>query len=308
LVQADERLRALRRSHPEAGGLVIAADQDHAQGIAELLRVRCGVRATVAVSDDPMSSSRIAHFATSTDPWIVAVRMVSEGVDIPRLRVGVYSTTTTTELFFRQAVGRLVRWTRGVPRQKAYLFIPDDVRLRTYATQIADARRHTLRRHERDGDEPAADEAALDELRHEDDRGEQLSMFTALSAVVTGEDTSSVFEADDATLDRLDRLDAAEDGGEGDAALELDLPPLPGSTRHLRAGGNGDGRDPRREREELRERNAKLVQDIVWATGLAHAQVNGRLNRLVGVRRVDEATVEQLRRRAQQAERWLASV
>ncbi|HLT69568.1 MAG TPA: DEAD/DEAH box helicase [Acidimicrobiales bacterium] len=308
LVQADERLRALRRSHPEAGGLVIAADQDHAQGIAELLRVRCGVRATVAVSDDPMSSSRIARFATSTDPWIVAVRMVSEGVDIPRLRVGVYATTTTTELFFRQAVGRLVRWTRGVPRQKAYLFIPDDVRLRTYATQIADARRHTLRRHERDGDEPAADEAALDELRHEDDRGEQLSMFTALSAVVTGEDTSSVFEADDATLDRLDRLDAAEDGGEGDAALELDLPPLPGSTRHVGAGGNGDGRDPRREREELRERNAKLVQDIVWATGLAHAQVNGRLNRLVGVRRVDEATVEQLRRRAQQAERWLASV
>ena len=191
LVQADERLRALRRSHPEAGGLVIAADQDHAQGIAELLRVRCGVRATVAVSDDPMSSSRIARFATSTDPWIVAVRMVSEGVDIPRLRVGVYATTTTTELFFRQAVGRLVRWTRGVPRQKAYLFIPDDVRLRTYATQIADARRHTLRRHERDGDEPAADEAALDELRHEDDRAEQPDV--PLSAVVTGEDTSSVF-------------------------------------------------------------------------------------------------------------------
>lgn len=307
LVQANERLQALRRTHPEAGGLVIAADQDHAHGIAELLRVRCGVRATVAVSDDPLSSSRIARFAASTDPWIVAVRMVSEGVDIPRLRVGVYATTTTTELFFRQAVGRLVRWTPGVPRQKAYLFIPDDVRLRTYATQIADARRHSLRRHERDGEEPA-DEAALDELRHEDDRAEQLSMFTALSAVVTGEDTSSVFEADDATLDRLDRLDAAEDGGEGDAALELDLPPLPGSTRHVGAGGNGDGRDPRREREELRERNAKLVQDIVWATGLAHAQVNGRLNRLVGVRRVDEATVEQLRRRAQQAERWLASV
>ena len=53
------------------------------------------------------------RFAAGPTPWLVAVRMVSEGVDIPRLRVGVYATTTTTELFFRQAVGRFVRWTPG---------------------------------------------------------------------------------------------------------------------------------------------------------------------------------------------------
>jgi superfamily II DNA or RNA helicase len=313
LLQADERLGALRRSQPDAGGLVVAADQDHAQGIADLLRYRCGVRATVAVSDDPMSSSRIARFSASSDPWIVAVRMVSEGVDIPRLRVGVYATTTTTELFFRQAVGRLVRWTRGVPRQKAYLFIPDDARLRTWATQIADARRHSLRRPERDGDEPG-DEAALDGLRHADDRGDQLSMFAALSAVVTGEATSSVFDADDDVLDRLDRLDELDGGdgaawGNGDGGLELALPTLPGAPAGVRAGDTGgESRDPRREREALREANARLVQDLVWATGMAHAQVNGQLNRLVGLRRIDEATVDQLRRRARQAERWLAKV
>jgi hypothetical protein len=50
------------------------------------------------------------------------------------------------------------------------------------------------------------------------------------------------------------------------------------------------------------------VQDLVWATGLGHAQVNRELNRLVGLRRIDEATFDQLRRRAQQAERWLAKV
>src|SRR5215510_3211176 len=172
LLQANERLTALRRYQPDAAGLVIAADQDHAQGVADLLRYRCGVRAAVAVSDDPRSSSRIARFAGSSDPWIVAVRMVSEGVDIPRLRVGVYATTTTTELFFRQAVGRFVRWTPGVPRQKAYLFIPDDARLRGWAVQIADARRHSLRRPERDGDE--IDDAGLDALVHPDDRGEHL--------------------------------------------------------------------------------------------------------------------------------------
>ena len=253
----------------------------------------------MAVSDDPRSSSRIARFSASSDPWIVAVRMVSEGVDIPRLRVGVYATTTTTELFFRQAVGRLVRWTRGVPRQKAYLFIPDDVRLRTWATQIADARRHSLRRPERDGDEAAGD-AALDALVHPDDRGEQLSMFAALSAVVTGAAESSVFDVDEAVLDHLDRV-------EDDAALEVALPALPGAPSAVGNGnGHGGRADPRRERSELRERNARPVQDLVWATGLGHAHVNGQLNRLMGLRRIDEATVEQLRRRARQAERWLA--
>jgi superfamily II DNA or RNA helicase len=309
LLQANERLTALRRHQPDAGGLVIAADQDHAQGIADLLRHRCGVRATVAVSDDPMSSTRIARFSASSDPWIVAVRMVSEGVDIPRLRVGVYATTTTTELFFRQAVGRFVRWTRGVPRQKAYLFIPDDARLRTWATQIADARRHSLRKPERAGDEQTEHEATLDELVHDDDRGDQLSMFAALSAVVTGEDTSSVFDVDEAVLDQLDQLDRLEYDSRGDSELELPLPTLPGGPNGVgfdRARGNGG--DPRHARTQLREANAKLVQDLVWATGMGHAQVNGQLNRLVGLRRVDEATVDQLRRRAQQAERWLAKL
>ena len=312
LLQANERLTALRRTQPDAGGLVIAADQEHAQGIADLLRYRCGVRATVAVSDDPLSSTRIARFAAASDPWIVAVRMVSEGVDIPRLRVGVYATTTTTELFFRQAVGRFVRWTRGVPRQKAYLFIPDDVRLRTWATQIADARRHSLHKPPQDDAAPV-DEAALDELRHDDDRPDQLSMFAALSAVVTGEDESSVFDVDERLLAELDELDRVDDEGGGDAALELALPDLPGGPagEHHRGGdGNGIGAtpNPRRQRSELREANAKLVQDLVWATGMGHAQVNGQLNRLVGLRRIDEATIDQLRRRAQQAERWLAKL
>ncbi len=302
LLQANERLTALRRHQADAAGLVIAADQDHAQGIADLLRYRCGVRAAVAVSDDPRSSSRIARFASAGDPWIVAVRMVSEGVDIPRLRVGVYATTTTTELFFRQAVGRFVRWTPGVPRQKAYLFIPDDARLRGWAVQIADARRHSLRRRERTEDEPVGDDARLDDLVHDEDRGTQLSMFAALSAVVTGTEESSVFDVDEAVLDRLDRLDRQDAVGAGDAALDVMLPALPGSGRNGNGNGAGGGDgppvNPRVERSALRDRNAKLVQDLVWATGMGHAEVNGQLNRGVGLRRIDEATVEQLRRRA----------
>src|SRR5690606_11259628 len=130
LRSAVERLSRLRSTQPDAGGLVIAADQDHARGIAAILADRFDQRATVVTSDDPDASSGIQRFATSDQPWLVAVRMVSEGVDIPRLRVGVYATTTTTELFFRQAVRRFVRWTPGIKDQKSYLFIPDDPRLR----------------------------------------------------------------------------------------------------------------------------------------------------------------------------------
>src|SRR3546814_1415624 len=129
----------LRTTQPTAAGLVIATDQDHARGILQLLHQRHRVRAVVATSDDPGASARIARFAEGTEPWIVAVRMVSEGVDIPRLRLGVFATTTTTELFFRQAVGRLVRHTGGAAAQeRAWLFIPDDPRLRTWATTIAE--------------------------------------------------------------------------------------------------------------------------------------------------------------------------
>ena len=55
-----------------------------------LFKAEFGVDAVVATSDDPESTGRIAEFRDSSDPWLVAVRMVSEGVDLPRLRVGDY--------------------------------------------------------------------------------------------------------------------------------------------------------------------------------------------------------------------------
>ena len=133
---ATSACRRCAREQPDAGGLVIAIDREHARGIADA--PARALRRDRAASSPPTirsASAEIARFAAATEPWLVAVRMVSEGVDIPRLRVGVYATTTATELFFRQAVGRLVRWTRGVPRQRAWLFIPDDPRLRTHAAR-----------------------------------------------------------------------------------------------------------------------------------------------------------------------------
>jgi len=103
---ADLRLEEVRRTVPDAGGLVIASNQDHARAYARHLRLITGKAPTVVLSDDADASDRISEFADSTDKWMVAVRMVSEGVDVPRLAVGVYATNASTPLFFAQAIGR----------------------------------------------------------------------------------------------------------------------------------------------------------------------------------------------------------
>lgn len=294
LRSAHERLLDLRRSHPEAGGLVIATDQDHAKGVAELLEWHFRVRAVVATSDDPRASARITDFATSTAPWLVAVRMVSEGVDIPRLRVGVYATTTTTELFFRQAVGRFVRWTPGLVRQPSYLFIPDDVRLRARAFQIADLRRHSLRKDSTRQDPDEID----DELDEQQADGDQLSLFSVISAVAT--------DADASVEDHLDAGTASLDDGDVGEELVVELgalPPLRGATL---VPENGPVRTLRARKEALRAANADLARYLSRRTGWPHARVNAELNRLTGLRRVTEATVEQLERRLQHGKRWLS--
>ena len=293
---AQERLVGIRRDHPEAGGLIIATDQDHAHGIGRILRDRFGTSAVVVTSDDPTASSRIARFAKGTEPWIVAVRMVSEGVDIPRLRVGVFATTTSTELFFRQAVGRLVRWVPGRRSQKAYLFIPDDPRLRNHAFSIAEQRRHSLRRPVID-DATLADDAAFDDARaieHADD--EQLSLFAAISAVATDVQvhTPSLFD------DEPDAPEHPEDPDDPDLLVALaPLPPLAGSLA-VAAGTS----TRKQEKERLRAANAALARALAQRTSQTHQAVNVELNRLAGVKRVSEATLEQLERRLRAAERW----
>lgn len=303
LDQAHHRLVDLRRTHPTAAGLVIAADQDHAKGIARLLHHRHRVSAVVATSDDPSASSRISRFAEGSQPWIVAVRMVSEGVDIPRLRLGVFATTTTTELFFRQAVGRFVRHTGGpAGEERAWLFIPDDPRLRTWAASIAEQRRHSLARNQRDEDEPVpGDEAALEDVAEGPD--EQLSLFQVLSAQVLAEDLQrSVFDAEE---------DATEEDDDEDTGVDVELPPAPppgGSRFSAPLPEDLGGRPLTEVKKELREANAELVLHLVRFTGMSHREVNGRLNRLAGVQKVTEATLDELRRRADQAERWISSL
>lgn len=300
--QAHQRLLDIRRTHPAAGGLVIAADQDHARSIANMIRWRHGCHADVVVSDDPDASTKISAFAASDREWLVAVRMVSEGVDIPRLRVGVYATTVATELFFRQAVGRFVRWTKGMASQKAYVYLPDDPRLRAHAFQIAEARRHVLRPAGADGDDLLPDDARLlaEAQRELDMSPEQLSLFSVLSAVATGMSVHAFTEQGLTMFD--DEPDVPEpDEAFADTELVVDLPDVPTD-----AGFSWTGATSVAERkEDLRLQNLELAKRLIDRTGWGHARLQKELNRLAGVTSVGSATNDQLERRLRHAQGWL---
>ena len=96
----------------------------------------------LAISEDQDASEKIRRFAVHGARWIVAVRMISEGVGIPRLRVGVYATNVQSELFFRQAVGRFVRVISGLDEQSASVYIPADETLVGFARRIKEERDH----------------------------------------------------------------------------------------------------------------------------------------------------------------------
>jgi superfamily II DNA or RNA helicase len=144
LAAADRRLTEVRRHVPDAAGLVIASDREAARAYAAILKRISGEPPVVVLSDEKAASKRIAGFTDSDKRWMVAVRMVSEGVDVPRLAVGVFATSTSTPLFFAQAVGRFVRArARG---ETASVFVPSVPTLLGYAAEMEVERDHVLGR------------------------------------------------------------------------------------------------------------------------------------------------------------------
>ncbi len=142
LQAAHTRLLKIRANMPDAGGLVIATDTTTARAYAKILQKISSTPVTVVLSDEPGSSKRIDEFSASQDEWMVAVRMVSEGVDVPRLAVGVYATSASTPLFFAQAIGRFVR--SRMPGESASIFLPSVPVLLRLAEEMEVSRDHVL--------------------------------------------------------------------------------------------------------------------------------------------------------------------
>jgi superfamily II DNA or RNA helicase len=304
LADAHAELAGLRATDPTAGGLVLAKDQDHARGIADLLRARHGVNPVLVVSDEPGANTAIEHFADGDAPWIVSVRMVSEGVDIPRLRVAVFATNTVTEMFFRQAVGRVVRVRDGGDDETAHFYIPDDPRLRQFAETIRLQREHVI------GEDPAAGERAAGDGGAPAAGAFRPIAAEAIDAGVIAHGTHLT----PAELEHAAELKARtpEAAGLPTVAVALllrahdaDREPAEGAVVPV-PGAPPVPVPAFRRRQQLRKANNTTARSVAYRLGLEFADVNRRLNAAIGVRSIKDATIEQLERRLSAAHAWTA--
>ena len=249
IAAADQRLTDLRESGtPDAAALMLATDQESAREYAKLVKKVTGHAAVLVLSDDPRSSKKIEAFNTGTERWLVAVRQVSEGVDIVRLNVCLWTTSYRTPLFFSQAIGRVVRARN--PRESATVFLPAVKPLLALAAEMEEVRNHVVRVPsaeeglgdfviERLAPEPGqAEFTALDaeaEFAHLLQGGRAITAevspddedFLGLPGLLTAEQTATLLAARDAELRKrgpatlFDDLEADE-AGEGATWRDVD--------------------------------------------------------------------------------------
>lgn len=220
LKSANMRLTEVRHGIPDAGGLVIATDQTKARAYAKILQEITGEAVTVVLSDEKEASERIEEFSAGTSRWMVAVRMVSEGVDVPRLAVGVYATSSSTPLFFAQAIGRFVRARRR--GETASVFLPDVPPLIALAATLEAERDHAL-------DRPSDPNAEGDFYNPEDAMAAAAEREDKASNTLEEEQFSYQALASDANFDRV-LFDGEDFGGFAEPGTdeELDFIGLPG--------------------------------------------------------------------------------
>ncbi|UYG15836.1 DEAD/DEAH box helicase [Brachybacterium huguangmaarense] len=313
LTAADRRLTEVRRHVPDAGGLVIATDQTTARAYAATLESITGRPTTVVLSDDAGAGRRIEAFSVSQDRWMVAVRMVSEGVDVPRLAVGVYATSTATPMFFAQAVGRFVRSrTRG---ETATVFLPSVPILMAHAAAMEAERDHVLDRRPEAGDElTGLDESLIAQANREEKASDQMELsFEALES--------------EASFDRV-MFDGGEYGAGGVVGSEdeqefLGIPGLLDAdqmttllksrqadqqARRARGGAADADREvpvmDHRRLMDLRKELSSLVSAWAKKSGVPHGQVHSTLRSRCGGPAVPQASADQIQARIDTVRGW----
>ena len=205
--------------------------------------------------------------------------MVSEGVDIPRLRVGVFASNVISELYFRQFCGRFVRTIDGVNDPEAYVFLPDDLRLRALASAITIDVRTALKGVDRRDEDAASLDAAL-----RADRASDEGFYEAIAARST----------DERVVDFGPLFNPA---GAQPPAIEAEPQPEPEPAFPLVTSAE--------RKESLRRSLHFLVARVSTRFGVEHRKIHATLNGRVGGR-VATASERELDLRRRVAEAWLA--
>ncbi|WP_026209282.1 DEAD/DEAH box helicase [Corynebacterium caspium] len=330
LQAAHKRLLQIRKNMPDAGGLVIASDTKTARAYARILGRISNNPVTVVLSDEAGASDRIEEFSQSTSEWMVAVRMVSEGVDVPRLMVGVYATAASTPLFFAQAIGRFVR--SRMPGEMASIFLPSVPVLLDLAAKLEKSRDHVLGKPHRESE--GFEEALLADANREKNEPDEVASYISIGANAeldsviyegstygTGTVAGSAEEADylglpgllDAEQMRIllkqrekAQLDARSQAAAKASANPINRPVSPPRAGQIEAASvtTTASRIASEEIPELRKNLNAIVASIAASTGRPHGAIHTEARKACGGPPTALCSAEQLRQRIDYLRKW----
>ena len=129
-----KRLRELKGKYSDSAGLIVAAAVGHANQLINLL-LDMKQTAVLVTYREKKPLDVIRKFRHSGCDWIVSVGMISEGTNIPRLRVCCYLSHVKTELYFRQVLGRVLR-VQNHKHEVGHFFMPAHPKLTAYAKRV----------------------------------------------------------------------------------------------------------------------------------------------------------------------------
>jgi superfamily II DNA or RNA helicase len=315
--QAHAELLRLREDDPDAGGIIFAAPTPagepdrYVHRLARVLAARTGLADSdiaVVTQDVAKPHELLTRFREGKQFWLVAVRMVTEGIDLPRLRVGLWATFEKTELMFRQNVFRCGRTESDHEDHTAAIYLPHDADLVEWAAELVKERNHVLAEDDKRQRGPICGPGG---------NGEPRSPFRPVRS--TGTLTGTIVDAETYTAAELAHAERLKQSHPAMTHMRPE-----DIAMVMRANGSADkepfaepndghntARSPKYKRkDQLRKANHKMVGKLCYAhPSLDHGQVNMRLNRTVGISAVDadEATEDKLQQRLTAVELWYAT-
>jgi superfamily II DNA or RNA helicase len=275
IAAVDERVRAQRAAGIEdAAGIILANDQETARAYAAIAARVTGEEPAVVLSEDSDASERLTHFTSGRTRLVVCVRMISEGVDIPRATTLGYLCSARTPLFFAQAVGRVVR-ARGA-QETASVYLPAVRPLLALAAEMESARNAVVRVTARDDHDldPDVERVAGEGFTALDADAQFAHVLTAGRAI-----TAESLDLDEDAADYLGLpgLLSPEDMATVLAARDANL------RRHIASVTDEVEFTPStwRDTQEVRKDIHRMVSVLAARTGKAHGQIHAEVRQVI---------------------------